>query len=79
MPGTPTLGVRLDPETQARLNALAAATGRTKAFYVREAVLRHLDDLEDTYLADQRSEDVKAGRDETIPLGDLIARYGVDD
>jgi len=39
MRGKPMLGVRLDPDIQARLAALAKATGRTKAYYVREAIL----------------------------------------
>ena len=29
-------------------------TGRTKTFYAREAILKHLEDLEDIYLATQR-------------------------
>jgi len=33
------LAVRLDAETEARLEALAARTGRTKTFYAREALL----------------------------------------
>jgi len=36
------------------LQRLAAKTGRTKAFYVCEAILEHLDDMEDIYLAAQR-------------------------
>ena len=34
-----------------RLEALARKTGRTKTFYAREAILEHLEDLEDYYLA----------------------------
>jgi RHH-type rel operon transcriptional repressor/antitoxin RelB len=48
------LAIRLDPETEKRLEALARKTGRTKTFYAREAILEHLDDLEDIYLATQR-------------------------
>ena len=42
------LAIRLPPEIEARLAALAEATGRTKTFYARQAILEHLDDLEDT-------------------------------
>jgi RHH-type rel operon transcriptional repressor/antitoxin RelB len=35
---------------------LAKKTGRTKTFYVREAILEHLENLEDTYLASRRLE-----------------------
>ena len=45
------IAVRLPDEIEARLDALARATGRTKTFYVREAIVEHLDDLEDIYLA----------------------------
>jgi len=50
------LSVRLPKNVEDRLDALANKTGRTKTFYVREAVLSHLDDLEDIYLALDRLE-----------------------
>jgi len=48
------LALRLPPEIEKRLAALAKKTGRTKSFYVREAILRHLEDLEDYHLARRR-------------------------
>ncbi|HYF33916.1 MAG TPA: DUF6290 family protein [Prosthecobacter sp.] len=48
------LAIRLDPEIGSRLERLAKRTGRTKTFYAREAILEHLDDLEDIYLATER-------------------------
>ena len=48
------LVIRLDPDTESRLERLAKKTGRTKTFYAREAILEHLEDLEDIYLATQR-------------------------
>lgn len=48
------LAIRLDPDIEKRLDRLAKMTGRTKTFYAREAILEHLEDLEDTYLATQR-------------------------
>jgi RHH-type rel operon transcriptional repressor/antitoxin RelB len=48
------LALRLPPEIEKRLDALAKKTGRTKSFYAREAILRHLEDLEDYHLALQR-------------------------
>ena len=50
------LAIRLDPEIENRLALLAKRTGRTKTFYAREAILQHLEDLEDTYLASKRLE-----------------------
>ncbi|WP_122292050.1 type II toxin-antitoxin system RelB family antitoxin, partial [Pseudomonas syringae group genomosp. 3] len=40
------LAIRLAPEIEERLEALAARTGRTKTFYAREAILEHIDDLD---------------------------------
>jgi len=48
------LAIRLDSDTEKRLERLAKLTGRTKTFYAREAILEHLEDLEDVYLATQR-------------------------
>ena len=45
------LAIRLDPQIEERLEALAKKTGRTKTFYAREAILEHLEDLEDYFLA----------------------------
>jgi RHH-type rel operon transcriptional repressor/antitoxin RelB len=71
------LAVRIDPETEKRLEALAAKTGRTKTFYAREAILAHLDDLEDFYLAEERMRDFRA--EDAIPLAALKAELGLDD
>jgi RHH-type rel operon transcriptional repressor/antitoxin RelB len=73
------LAIRLPPDVEQRLEALARATGRTKTYYAREAILEHLDDLEDLYLAEQRLIDIRAGKTQTVPLDDLMKRYGLDD
>lgn len=73
------LAIRLPEEIEKRLDALAKATGRSKTFYVREAILEHLDDLEDLYLAEQRLIDIRAGKSKTIPLEEIIKRYGLED
>ena len=72
------LAIRLPAEVETRLEALAQATGRTKTFYAREAILEHLDDLEDLYLAEQRLIDIRAGRSETVPLEEVMKRYGME-
>ena len=45
------LAIRLQPDIEKRLDRLAKRTGRTKTFYAREAILQHLEDLEDYFLA----------------------------
>ena len=73
-----TYSIRLPQSVEQRLEALSVLTGRTKSFYVKEAILEHLDDLEDVYLAEKRLEDLQAGRSQTIPLQDVMKRYGLD-
>lgn len=72
------LAIRLPVEVETRLDALAKATGRTKTFYAREAILEHLDDLEDLYLAEQRLIDIRAGKTQTIPLEEVMKCYGME-
>jgi RHH-type transcriptional regulator, rel operon repressor / antitoxin RelB len=48
------LALRLPPDIEKRLDTLAKKTGRSKSFYAREAILRHLEDLEDYHLARRR-------------------------
>lgn len=60
------IGVRLPPEIENRLDALAKATGRTKTYYVREAILEHLNDLEDAYLADAVMERIQRGEERVL-------------
>jgi RHH-type transcriptional regulator, rel operon repressor / antitoxin RelB len=45
------LSLRLPPDIDKRLADLAERTGRTKSFYAREAIVRHLEDIEDFHLA----------------------------
>ena len=54
------IAIRLPAEIDERLTRLAKRTGRTKTYYAREAILRLIDDMEDTYIAIERLE--KPGR-----------------
>ena len=50
------MAIRLPAEIDDRLTALAKRTGRTKTYYARLAILRLIDDMEDTYIAVERLE-----------------------
>lgn len=50
------LAIRLPEEIENRLTDLATKTGRTKTYYAKEAILEHLDEMEDRYLALSRLE-----------------------
>ena len=73
------LALRLPPEIEERLDALAKATGRTKSFYVREAILEHLEEMEDVYLAAATLERVRRGKERTFTTDQLRADLGLDD
>jgi RHH-type rel operon transcriptional repressor/antitoxin RelB len=73
------LAVRLPEEIEKRLEKLAKSTGRTKTFYVREAILEYLDDLEDIYLAEQRLIALRAGKSTTVSLEKLLKENGLAD
>ncbi len=63
--------IRLDDETEARLNRLAERTGRSKSFYVREATLEKLEEYEDYYLAKDSLEEFRQSDDALIDLADV--------
>ena len=73
------LAIRLPEEIEHRLESLAKATGRTKTFYAREAILEHLDDLEDLYLAEQRLIENRAGRSKSMTLDEVESDLGLAD
>ncbi len=54
--------VRLKPEDQKRLDSLAKLTGRTKSYYIRQAIEEKLDEMEDLYIAEQRIEQPEGKR-----------------
>jgi RHH-type rel operon transcriptional repressor/antitoxin RelB len=64
------VSIRLPQEIDERLDALAAKTGRTKTSYISEAVLQHLEDMEDLYDAEQEYREVLAGRSKVHSLNE---------
>jgi RHH-type transcriptional regulator, rel operon repressor / antitoxin RelB len=72
------LAIRLPAAIEKRLDRLAKRTGRTKTYYAREAILQHLEDLEDIYFAEKELEAVRSGRVQTVPLDEVMRRYGLE-
>jgi RHH-type transcriptional regulator, rel operon repressor / antitoxin RelB len=73
------LAIRLPEEIEKRLEALAKRTGRTKTYYARQAILEHLDDLEDVYLAEKRLVSLRAGRTRSVPLSEVLKGHDLED
>ena len=69
--------VRFDTEIIQRLNELAKRTGRTRSYYIKEAVEESLVDMELLYLAQSRSEEIRKGKSKTISLEELKNKYGL--
>lgn len=63
--------VRLSDATYERLQALAARTGRTATFYIRQAIEEHLQDLEDAYDAEQALIEHHRSGERTLSLDEL--------
>ena len=72
------LALRLPPDVEARLDALARKTGRTKSYYAREAIVEYIDDLEDLYLAQRRYALIEKGKSKTLSLDEVEAQIAVD-
>lgn len=72
------VSLRLPEDVEARLADLSALTGRSKTFYMVEAIREHLDDLEDLYLAEQRLVNLRAGKSSTISLAEVMKQYGLE-
>ena len=71
--------VRLPDEIEQRLDFLAKHTGRTKAYYIRELISSHIDELEDYYLAAGVLERVRKGKERTFTAEKLRRDLGLDD
>jgi RHH-type rel operon transcriptional repressor/antitoxin RelB len=71
------LALRLSEDIESRLDKLAKATGRTKSFYAREAILDHLADLEDLYLAEKRIAKVSNSNSKTSSLNAVEQEIGM--
>lgn len=73
------LAIRLPNDILKRLENLAAMTGRTKTFYAREAILSHLEEMEDYYLAAEVTGRVARGEEPVHSSDSVRKELGLDD
>jgi RHH-type rel operon transcriptional repressor/antitoxin RelB len=73
------VSLRLPEELKIRLDKLSKRTGRSKTYYMIEAISEKLEDLEDLYLAEQRTLALRAGRSKTYSLDEVERRLGLVD
>ena len=72
------MAVRLPDEMYARLKSLADKTGRSATYYLREALMEHMDDLEDAYLAEKVLERIQKGEERTYTLEEVEKELGLE-
>ena len=70
--------IRLPADLEQRLNVLATATQRPKSFYIREALERSLEDIEDAYLAESAYERFRTSGEKTVPLKEVMKEHGLE-
>ncbi|KSU66143.1 type II toxin-antitoxin system RelB family antitoxin [Arthrobacter sp. NIO-1057] len=69
--------IRLPHETEERLDRLAASTGRSKAFYLRELITTGLDRIEREYTIAQNASEIRGGRRQTVSSDDVRRELGL--
>ena len=73
------LSIRIDKKLDLRLTRIAKLTGRTKSFYLRQALAEQIGDLEDLYVAKKVSARLASGREGTVALEVLEGELAVED
>jgi len=71
------LALRLPEDVEARLDELARRTGRSNSDYAREAIIEHIEELEEIYLAEAEVEDIRKGS-RTYGLEEVEKELGLD-
>ena len=73
------LSIRIDKKLDLRLTRIAKLTGRTKSFYLRQALAEQIEDLEDFYVAKKVSARLASGKEGTVALEVLEGELAVED
>ena len=73
-----TLSLELPTHLSRRLHDLAQRTGRSEAACVIDAIREQIGDMEDLVDAEQRLIANRAGESQSIPLGEMMKRYGME-
>ena len=71
------ISLRLKEPIISRLNSLSKKTGRSKTYYIAEAIIEHLSELETIYLAEERLEEIKSGKVKTVPWKKVQKKNGL--
>lgn len=72
------VSLRLPSDIAERLSLLAKETGKSKTYYMIEAIKTYIEDLEDMYLAEQRLADIRAGKSHVISSEEMEQRLDLE-
>lgn len=72
-----TTTIRLEPELAERYKRLAADTGRTQSYYIRQALENEIDELEWTYDILRTAEEVRSGKQRTYSVAEVRGELGL--
>lgn len=71
--------IRLAPEIERRLEALAARTGRGTTYHLNEMIERGIEEVEDYYLAAEVLERVRNGTESVYSTEEVRRSLDLDD
>lgn len=72
------VSLRLPEDVSKRLESLVELTGRSKTYYMIEAIREHIGNLEDVYVAERELEAIRAGTSTSTSLSEVMQRYGME-
>ena len=73
------ISIELDEQIEQRLEELVKMTGRAKIYFLREAILRGIEDVEDYYHAEAAMERLRKGEERTYTVEEVSKELGLDD
>ena len=76
---TAVTSLRIPTDLSERYSRLAKETGRSRSYYVNEALAAEIDSLEYEYGLMKKVEDFRAGRLETYSIDEVRAHWGLAD
>ena len=74
-----TTSVRMSDTTAEKLDKLSRLTGRSKSYYLREAIESSIDQLLYEYTLLNEVEEIRAGKAKTYSLEEVKAELGLED
>ena len=72
-----TVTFRISSDLKDRVDKLANKTGLSSSYFYNQLVANHIDELEDIYDCFAIIENVKKGKEKTVPLGKVMSDYGL--